>query len=381
MKKFYTLLTGLILVLFPLAARSATISIMKDGSGDYTLLQPAADAAAPGDTLLIGPGRYEEVTDFAYQAGLEVAAHLVIRVDDLTILGLDRDTVVLGPSVPLTSRTDPVGIVVAENVSVTHVENLSFENEYLGAYAMGDFNLENCVIRSCGSGLFTFGATTIMDCVIRDNVQIGIIMGSGERGWVGRCQILDNGTDGISVNYCDDLQVWDTHIRGGWVGMLINNSVGSIRGCLVEDMRSGIGVGGGFGTAMTITDNTMRNNRYSLTIDEEAVVDAHDNRLLDFTEMGVFVVGPCTIHINHNNILSSQGYLAYLIRGLNTPVHYDLTNNYWGTTDSDVLSQRIYDYYDTDESRIIAVYEPFAGITVPAEGTSFGKLKAQFLRN
>lgn len=42
------------------SASARTWRVEKDGFGDYTTIQPAVDAAAPGDIVLIGPGRYLE---------------------------------------------------------------------------------------------------------------------------------------------------------------------------------------------------------------------------------------------------------------------------------------------------------------------------------
>ena len=143
---------SLAMLLLSTVAWSNTITVMKDGSGDYTLLQPAADAAAAGDTLLIGPGRYEEVTEFYFNSGVRRDAHLVVRVDNLTIMGMDRDSVIIGPTVPTIAQGDPVGLVVAQNVSVTHIEKMTFENTWVGAYSLGDFYIEDCMRRYCESG-------------------------------------------------------------------------------------------------------------------------------------------------------------------------------------------------------------------------------------
>ena len=47
-------------LVIPPAAGAATWRVERDGSGDYTTIQPAVDAAASGDTILIGPGQYTE---------------------------------------------------------------------------------------------------------------------------------------------------------------------------------------------------------------------------------------------------------------------------------------------------------------------------------
>ena len=159
----------LALLLLPAAAWSNTITVMKDGRGDYTLLQPAADAAAAGDTLLIGPGRYEEVTEFYFNSGVRRDAHLVVRVDNLTILGMDREAVIIGPTVPTIAQGDPVGLVVAENVSVTHIEKLTFENTWYGVYSLGDFYVENCAARYCTGGFGAEGPIDIENSSIYEN--------------------------------------------------------------------------------------------------------------------------------------------------------------------------------------------------------------------
>jgi hypothetical protein len=37
-----------------------TWSVEKDGSGDFSVIQDAVEAAAPGDTIQIGEGRFED---------------------------------------------------------------------------------------------------------------------------------------------------------------------------------------------------------------------------------------------------------------------------------------------------------------------------------
>ena len=43
-----------------LLAHASTWHVERDGSGDFTTIQPAVDASAPGDTIHIGPGEYTE---------------------------------------------------------------------------------------------------------------------------------------------------------------------------------------------------------------------------------------------------------------------------------------------------------------------------------
>ena len=55
------LVLGALLVLGAVQPSEArTWRVEKDGTGDYSILYEAVDAAASGDTILIGPGRFED---------------------------------------------------------------------------------------------------------------------------------------------------------------------------------------------------------------------------------------------------------------------------------------------------------------------------------
>ena len=77
-------------------ASAATLRVERDGTGDFTTIQDAIDAASPGDLVLLGPGRYTEVTTIV-SGSTTFWIHAYVTVDDLTFRGLDRDAVVIGP--------------------------------------------------------------------------------------------------------------------------------------------------------------------------------------------------------------------------------------------------------------------------------------------
>ncbi len=379
MRKSILAIFSLVLPLIPAVVWSNTITVMKDGSGDYTLLQPAADAAAAGDTLLIGPGRYEEVTEFYFNSGVRRDAHLVVRVDNLTIMGMDRDTVIIGPLVPTIAQGDPVGLVVAQNVSVTHIEKLTFENTWYGVYSLGNFYVRNCTARYCTGGFGAEGPIDIENSSIYENRD-------GVRGFytaglirISNCEFTDNSGVAINLATRQRAEVSDTHIVGGGTGVQFDNCPGFIENCVIEHMAYEGIILTESGTVVTVADNTLRDNGWHFDINSYATVDLHQNQLLDSRLYGIWIRSPSTVHINANDLISPQGYLAYLTGDLFGAIkHYDFTNNYWGTTDSTEIAARIYDNHDDTLERGIADFTPFAGEPVPSEGTSFGKLKAKF---
>ena len=90
----------LLLLLAADVAAGATITVRKDGTGNYAVIQQALDVAAAGDTILIGPGEYLELSAVrlpSYTWDVETCAH--VTVDDLTIIGAGADQTFIGPTV------------------------------------------------------------------------------------------------------------------------------------------------------------------------------------------------------------------------------------------------------------------------------------------
>ena len=115
------------------AASDGTITV----PDDYATIQEAVDAAVPGDLILVKPGTYQEAVQ--------------VETDELTIRGLDRNTVILDGNFELENGIRILGAngVAVENMTAMNYTHNGFfwtgvegyRGSYLTAYRTGDYGV------------------------------------------------------------------------------------------------------------------------------------------------------------------------------------------------------------------------------------------------
>jgi len=161
-------LVSLIVVAAVQGGLAATITVEKDGSGDYTQVQPALDAAASGDTVLIGPGEFTELIPSyipGYAWDVEVCAY--VRVPNLTIIGAGAGQTILGPtSYQGSTQTYSPKCMVWLDGNERFVEGITFRNCFEGMHIVE-------------------GPLYVDGCEFLNNGRYGIIWGTnGQGGYV-----------------------------------------------------------------------------------------------------------------------------------------------------------------------------------------------------
>ena len=146
-------------VLIPAAAAARKAQVLRVGTyhgiaGRFTTIQAAVNAAKPGDWILIGPGDYKTTTTRTAPGAGEFPSAILITKKNLTLRGMNRNTVVVDGTKPGSARcstskaaqnfgsrsgkgsTGLNGIMVwkADNVSI---ENLTACNFLAGANGDG----------------------------------------------------------------------------------------------------------------------------------------------------------------------------------------------------------------------------------------------------
>ena len=92
-------------------------------------------------------------------------------------------------------------------------------------------------------------------------------------------------------------------------------------------------------------------------------------------------VGNTVIRENHFLRTSDTAWWVYTTDyyPIGEPYSINLENNYWGTTDTALLDQWIYDGNDDDNVDLFVDYLPLANGPVRTEGATWGAVKSLFL--
>ncbi len=373
------LVASMLLCGWPALAR--TWRVAKDGSGDYSVIQLAVDVASPGDTVFIAAGRYtEHFTTGAWAPPVREAC-IVVSVDSLTLIGESPETVIVGPETYEYWNYGPVGV---GDVSVRYmrVESIGFVNNYIHVQKQGGVpEVSRCRTSGGGHGvaLFDCGGGFITSSTFQDG-RSGLFANGCQGVLVQGCRFLRCGLphfDAIQVMVSTDVSVVDCDIEAGFTGIAYNFSTGEVRGCRVGPNDSYGFVASGRGTKLLVEDCTATDSPSPIWVDALAVLTGRRSVFRGTGASVCFRQGEVFLRDCH--ILNDGGWSVELLDDIRyTPGTYDLTGNWWGTTDSSQIDAWIYDANDEPQVGAVVQYLPFLDGPVPTKAKSWGELKALF---
>lgn len=362
-----------------------TWNVRKDGSGDYTVIQDAVDHAAAGDTIRIGPGRFEEKRPFSSYP-IDTAAKwtfdvfVAVTVSDLTIIGSGADQTIVGWRAPLGGGPDQPKIICAlSRVNRLVVEDLAMENVVNGIYRSerGTLEVRRCSTRGCGAGIVTWSelGTLIEDCRFED-IDYGVISWYPARNvTVSQC---DFQACTASFDHTADATVTDCTFNGYTVGcQFANNSSGAIFNSNFTNQVN-VGIVVATGSVTTVAGNRVVGSGTNLKARASATVSGWDN-VFSGGSYATIAISNSNVQLHGSQLLHGSGPAVLLDTFLNPPVRtLDMTGNYWGTDSAATIASWIIDGNDNPTVYGLVQFEPFLNQPVSTESTSWGDLKASF---
>lgn len=384
--RFRILLLWLILLLAECAG-GATLTVRKDGTGDYMVIQQALDVAADGDTVLIGPGEYTESTmvrlpGWAYD--IESFAHL--RADNLTLVGEGADVTSIGPATYGASSVQwsPIGVTYDVGRASLHISELSVRNCNGGVYVVGTLYMDRCKMLNNALGL-NWGPRGsggwVRDCVFEVTTSISDPMAfSIGAGGLGSDIELERCIFGkpASIRTVQGITIRDCDLSGF---SIYSASTVTVDGCRPIGTNAGISLGLGSGIYCEVRNSYLRGQVAALAVDVSAPGGRFvvENSRLEGGDYAVFYAaynaGACAVH--NCDLIRGTGPIVRC-DSLGDPVTHDFSNNYWGTTRLVDIMTWIIDHNDDLSIGATVLYTPFAGQSVPTETTRWGDLKSLF---
>lgn len=351
-----------------------------NGTGNFRDIQPAVEAASPGDTILIGPGRYQTLHPIVAPAWTEETIVAVTK-DNLTFIGAGADQTILGmTSYYAPEGQYPKGICSVDSYDGT-ISGLTIENMRTGIYWWrGNLDVRDCTFRYFASaiGCWVDGGS-IRNCQfeISNNGQAlspgltGALNVSG-CAFVGYGQGFTSGASAFNINFSDcefrdnrTAMVYDRWSTGTIQNTTITNSI--FAGLMVTT-----------NSQVNLTGVHIAGGLHGLWVSGGSVVTGENVILEGTTLESLYVESESRVTLNNSHILPASGLGVGSYGYSGAPVELDLSGNYWGTSDAAIINAMIYDSNDDPSNHCTVQYLPFANGPVPAETTRWGDLKAQY---
>ena len=382
----WRLCTIIALLLVTVPAYARVWHVERDGGGDFATIQPAVDAAAAGDTIQIGPGRFDE---WFFPDGYPSNPTFVHVTKDLSFFRSGTGVTLIGPESVLEfswfSLAAGFAVFSQSGCQRLVIRDLTVENLMRNGvyFAHGPFEMDRCEIRGCVTTGVNVRASLggwVRDCYFHDN-------GNREHSFTCIALLVTQPSVGFVAERCDLEDNFGVSVQVGWAG----STDIAIRHCRINHGHSGIVYADGASGSIvgcTITDQYLRGvllSRCSSIIMEGNYIEVIQD---DPVQVGIDVFSYVTHLVMRNNVVKSNGYVLgfeatyetgeicqnHFLRASDTawwlstwtnhqlqePFIVDLGDNYWGTTDTELLDQWIYDGNDDEDVDLYINYLPLA---------------------
>ena len=376
--------TVLLLTVGAMPSVARTWYVERDGSGEFANIHNAVYACSAGDTIMIGPGRYEDFHPLVAPAWTREVIVAVTK-DNLTFIGSGPATTIIGPTVMYeTPGLPPMAVASIVDVDAKFL-NIGFENAYNCIYwASGRIEIDGCRFEGYNNGVYMFneGGGVIARSEFNSEESrshgIGTFSPCGPLTISG-CTFSGPGVNenAISINGTQNATIDGCHISS-IMGITYAGSSGTISNCTTTDaVDQSVWVTDAGQVEMT--GNQFHGNYASLYINGWSVVTGSGNIFTGGTDLAtIYIHSQSQVTLNGNHIFKSGDYAAKIGQYFYEIMTNDLTGNYWGSTDPGTVADWIWDYNDDPVTRAYIDFIPIADGLVSTETKSWGDVKAMF---
>ncbi|MBK7670634.1 MAG: right-handed parallel beta-helix repeat-containing protein [bacterium] len=373
-------MAALLLAASPLTA--ATWRVELNGSGDFTDIQPAVDAAAAGDTIRIGPGRFATFHPIGLPGYFDEVI-VLIRKPNLTFIGAGKNVTRIGPTSAYVPYAKAPRAFFSLSPNNFKLRDLTVENVCLLVFASNYVDIEGCTFNAPDHRIICISiydsAARVESCEFTLYGALGVLFNGPSSGAViNACQFLGTGNSNpVNCSFGPrNVSVSGCNVTNG--GFVFYDATGSVANCTFVN---------GIAKALHVdmpTSNILLN---SVTIEGGAEVGLSILGSGRVTAEGLVIAGTTTaaittsarsyLSVRNSSILPASGWAVYANVSSGWPTHtLDLTNNNWGVTDAAAIDAMIWDHHDDPNNPCTVIYQPYVGQPVSIESTTWGGLKS-----
>ena len=366
---------GFLLLLHAQFADAKNWRVEKDGSGDFTVIQDALDAAAAGDSVLVGPGRYADFRLATLQSGYQSMAVCFVANSSVALIGAGTEITRIGPATITTewSGLSTVGISTDFGAQ-SWIQGVTIENVKFPVTLRHKTTLTECLVRSTaehqGLTLIAGDQIGIRDAVFEGTLTL--FTATADVMWtsIERCTFYNSGptSQGIVIgNGATDASIRDCEFYGSAVGISVQLSgSASIEDCRFVDMQVGA-IEMDQGSAIVRRCRIEPGARFPVKVNIGRL-EVYDSVIGGGSMATILTAGE--MYVRNSHILNGGSLTVDSIALANETV--DLRFNWWGTTELDTIGSWIQDVHGA------VLYNPILDGPVPTRVESLGGLKARF---
>ncbi len=372
---------ALILAVLADTSSSETHRVRLDGSGDFMVIQDAIDTAASGDTIDIGPGRFETMSLYQnpYWTSEAVA---IIQDKELFLIGQGDDRTFIGPDAQVEGNWTPIVIISIR--STLHLRDVTVESLPTGLYSgSGTLDIAECTFRNNPHGAISShddASCIIVDSLFKD-ANSSVNCWRSQNLTFRRCEFLDLYDVAIST-ILTTLEVDDCNFDTKSGGIQDDSGHTRITNSTIKTIW-GYNVAGVWYSDVTLENNDLWDGRVQVASINHSVIRGSNNRFHGatypegtktiYSGLGYFELHECDI---------AKGTGAYTVwadwRVNLVPVVLHLESNRWGANSEEELQNWIYDQRDDPYNQVIVDYRPALDLPVANRDMTWSELKVLF---